>query len=239
MARQEFGEQVVWGGAAHLCPWAAPQAHPRPRAGLPGRQASPSSRPRQRPRPASPPSSCPGHGPAPTSLAGRSGPALGDLAGHPCGHVAPLTAPRAGVKPAIWRPSEPWGGAAAASSRGGPRAPPELVLRGGLGRLGEAPWTLYPSWLRLGGSWLTGTCWPPGALTCLRHLARQPPSEDRWEGCSGARWAELGRRVSRGRPQTGRRGCGGCVGRGRHRLHRGMKSPAERESGGHTASGVC
>lgn len=54
MARQEFGEQVVWGGAAHLCPWAAPQAHPRPRAGLPGRQASPSSRPRQRPRPASP-----------------------------------------------------------------------------------------------------------------------------------------------------------------------------------------
>lgn len=78
--------------------------------------------------------------------------------------------------------------------------------------MGEELWTLYPSWLLLGGSWLAGTCWPPGAFTCLHHLARQLPLEDRWEGLQAARWVELGQRVSQGRPYTGAGGGGGGEG---------------------------
>lgn len=54
-------------------------------------------------------------------------------------------------------------------------------------------WTLYPSWPLLSGSWLAGTGWPPGALTCPCQLAGQRPQPEAVGGVcvghGGQSWA--------------------------------------------------
>lgn len=138
-----------------------------------------------------------GRDPVPTSQAGSSSPALG---GPPPGKPGWSFAWPRGPS------GSPTGGGAGLLSGGCtrlgegqplpqlPGGPQNCHLQEGPGCRGRSRGSSLPAAADilslLSGSWLPGTCWPPGALTCLRQTARWllpgPQADGRglgWLGC--------------------------------------------------------